>query len=1166
MHPIAAAAARLRADETQGGLLDRARDGRTGAELRGAAGFTLALRLALLAERLRRPLVLATPDIRRARTLARDLGALSRTALPGEVQALVLPALLGEPYALVKPHDVACRERVATLEALREPLPEGGARALVVPAEALLNPLPPPETAARAALVLEVGAEVPPKDVVARLVEAGYETTDIVSTWGDVSHRGAVLDVFPPDAEAPVRAEYWGDEITELRTFDPATQRSTGHVARVRVGALREAPADREAARRFGARVRDRIRYGMAPRVVETVLDELDAHGSFPGFEVLRFAVERGTSPLVHVPGALVACDRPDLVEAELRRAREAFTAEWTEELQPFLPGPDEVLRPIDDVLHEVVAGAHVLVPDVAWDRPGSARDVLQGGAQAAPHHGGDLGRCLRDLRTHLEGGGSAGLVLASPGRLERVREVLHESGLGGRIAWTEGADARPADLDALPPGSLTLGRGLIEAGARLGDLLVLSEGDVFGDVPPPRKEGAPRKKASAAFTSDLRDLKKGDFIVHADHGIGRFDGLATMGDGEAQRDFVVIVYEGGDKLYVPLDRLDLVEKYSGVGGLSVRVDRLGGATWEKVRSSVKRAMVDMTRELLDLYAARKTVKGFRFSQDGEWQREFEDAFAHEETEDQATSIADVKADMTSERPMDRLVVGDVGYGKTEVAMRAAFKAVMDGKQAAVLAPTTVLALQHDATFTRRMAAWPVKIELLSRFRTDAQVRETLKRLKEGECDIAIGTHRLLSKDVVFKDLGLLVVDEEQRFGVRHKERLKALRKEVDVLTLTATPIPRTLSMALSGLRDMSVIETPPVGRHAVMTYVLPFSVEVAAAACRQELERGGQVYFVHDRVQSIYSMSNLVRRLVPGARIGVAHGQLPERELESVMVSFLQGDVDVLVATTVIENGLDVARANTLIVNRADRHGLSQLYQLRGRVGRSERQAHAYFFVPAKRLLSHEARRRLAALQEFTELGSGFRIAALDLEIRGAGNLLGGEQHGHIAALGFDMYVKLLEDTVRELTGQEAVADFRATVNVPMDLRLPPSYVPDENQRLMIYKRFATARDADRVAQLAQEVRDRYGEKSPDALERLAEHARLRVRAESVRIHSIEADGRLVKVKLTPDTKVHPNALMRVLKERPGATFSPDGLLTVRFKDPLPPAEAAWDLLRDLA
>ncbi len=537
---------------------------------------------------------------------------------------------------------------------------------------------------------------------------------------------------------------------------------------------------------------------------------------------------------------------------------------------------------------------------------------------------------------------------------------------------------------------------------------------------------GAPPTKA---FLSDLRDLKIGDLVVHVDHGIGTFVGLKQIGVGEAMQEFLELRYAGEDKLFVPVERLDLVQKFTGA--TRPPVDRLGGASWDRAKSKVKKAMRDMAEELLKLYAARKTVQGHAFSPDSHWQQEFEDAFEYELTPDQKSAVIDIKRDMESPTPMDRLLCGDVGYGKTEVAMRAAFKAVMDGKQVAVLAPTTVLAFQHQKTLRERFAGFPVRIDMVSRFRSKAEQAESLSDLAAGKVDIIVGTHRLLSKDVQFRDLGLLVVDEEQRFGVAHKEKIKQLRRKVDVLTMTATPIPRTLNMSLVGIRDMSVIETPPKDRLSIQTNVVKFDQEIIRRAVRSELERGGQVYFVHNRVESIFSIGNLVQRLVPEARVVIGHGQMNEEALERAMLDFVGRKFDILVATTIVENGLDIPNANTIIINRADRYGLSQLYQLRGRVGRSDRPAYAFLLIPPEDNLSPVAKKRLAAIRDFSDLGSGFRVAALDLEIRGAGNMLGGEQSGHIEAIGFEMYMKLLEETVRELKGEELEDDLRATVNL---------------------------------------------------------------------------------------------------------------------------------------
>jgi transcription-repair coupling factor (superfamily II helicase) len=633
---------------------------------------------------------------------------------------------------------------------------------------------------------------------------------------------------------------------------------------------------------------------------------------------------------------------------------------------------------------------------------------------------------------------------------------------------------------------------------------------------------------------------------VHVDHGIGVFVGLKRIELGHETQEFMELRYAGDDKLFVPVERLDLVQRYTGA--TRPALDRLGGTTWEKAKTRVKKAMRDMAEELLKLYAARKAVPGHAFSNDTHWQQEFEDAFEWELTPDQRNAIVDIKSDMESPSTMDRLLCGDVGYGKTEVAMRAAFKAVMDGKQVALLAPTTVLAFQHLKTLKDRFAAFPVRIDMVSRFRSKAEQKQVLQDLAAGKVEVIVGTHRLLSKDVQFRDLGLLIVDEEQRFGVAHKERIKQMRKRVDVLTMTATPIPRTLNMSLAGIRDMSIIETPPKDRLSIQTQVVKFDQAVISRAIRTELERSGQVYFVHNRVESIYSLGNLITRLVPEARIAIAHGQMGEEELERVMVDFVAHKYDVLLATTIIENGLDIPNANTMIVNRSDRYGLSQLYQLRGRVGRSDRRAYAYLLIPPEESLSPVAKKRLAAIREFSDLGSGFRVAALDLEIRGAGNLLGGEQSGHIEAVGFDMYMKLLETTIKELKGEEIEDDIRANVNLRVDLRIEESYVPDMNQRLTVYRRMAAVRSEDELKRLMEEVRDRYGT-PPDSVLNLAEYASIRVLADRIGLESLDREAQFVVLKFRPDARLDPAWLYRVVQERRDLALIPPGSLKLDLR-----------------
>jgi transcription-repair coupling factor (superfamily II helicase) len=756
-----------------------------------------------------------------------------------------------------------------------------------------------------------------------------------------------------------------------------------------------------------------------------------------------------------------------------------------------------------------------------------------------------EVSRAIEEARTTL-------FVMPSLGVAERIVEILNEYKIETRLTFT----TEVSDPTSWRPVIVTVGH--VSGGFELPQsrLVVHVEADVFdetadsGDRRPAAAERSQktaekkkRKSKAAAFLSDFRDLKPNDYVVHIDHGVARFGGLQTLDLGPRTGEFMLLFYADEAKLYVPVERLDLVQRYSSAEGHQPQLDRLGGLGWQKTKAKAKRAMRDMADELLRLYAERKLVGGYAFAADTPWQQEFEDGFPFVLTPDQETAIEDVKKDMEEAVPMDRLLCGDVGYGKTEVAMRAAFKSVMEGKQAAILTPTTVLAYQHYDTFRNRFAPFPVKVELLSRFRSSKEQKEVVKRIEAGEVDVIIGTHRILSKDVQFKDLGLVVVDEEQRFGVAHKERLKHLKKKVDVLTLSATPIPRTLNMSLSGMRDMSLIETPPRDRLAIQTQVVQFSESVIKSAIDLELSRGGQVFFIHNRVETIETIAALVKRLVPNARMAVGHGQMNEKEMERVMLDFIDYKYDVLVATTIIENGIDIPRANTIIINRADHYGLSQLYQLRGRVGRSSRRAYAYLLIPSEQELSPIARRRLAAIREFSDLGAGFRIAALDLELRGAGNLLGGEQSGHMEALGFDLYTQMLERTVAELQGEEVEDETSVTLNLGVDVAIPEDYISDMGQRLRTYKRVSSARDEATLNAIRTETEDRYG-RIPEPVDRLFDYARLRRVAEELGIVSIDKTPDGVAVKFSEKARISPEKLGVFVKENEGAVFTPNGVL----------------------
>ncbi len=858
---------------------------------------------------------------------------------------------------------------------------------------------------------------------------------------------------------------------------------------------------------------------------------------------LLPFGVPAGgvrlAIPQILPPHWLVVID-PDAALTEMDRALSVKTALHAE----GDPLDAQAERAFDNFVDPDVLRAYLSrsertdLLEIAPDAPS-----IHIGSRPTPQYRGDL----KQLRGALkEAAGKTFILLGTPGRAQRLAETLFEGGV---------ATGEEAGVEV---GSGHLSRGVEFLHSRL---TLLADGDVFPEEVHVHK----RRNVIRSFLSDFRDLKPGDYVVHEDHGIGRFVGLESLHVLGSDTEFMVVSYQGGDLLRVPVESFHRIQKHRAAEASNPSLDKLGGTGWTKTKSRVRKAMRDMAAELLKVHAQRKTVPGFAFSPASPWMSEFESAFEYEETPDQKKAIDDVFADMSSPTPMDRLVCGDVGYGKTEVAMRAAMRAVADGKQVVVLSPTTVLAFQHLQTFRRRFAPFPVTTEMVSRLRSAKENREVLLRAKEGKVDIVIGTHRVLSKDVEFKDLGLVVVDEEQRFGVAAKERLKQRRTSIDNLTLSATPIPRTLQMGLSGLRDMSVIETPPRDRLAIQTMVVKFSKDLIATAIRQELEREGQVYVVHNRVESIYSLASMIKELVPEARVVVGHGGMTESELEKSMLAFVEGRADVLVATTIVENGLDVPRANTLIVHRADRFGLAQLYQLRGRVGRSDRPAFAYLMVPPGRVLSEVAQRRLAAIREFSDLGSGFRLAALDLEMRGAGNLLGGEQSGHILAVGLDLYLKLLGDAVREMqVGGETGLPERTVLNLRIDLRLNPTYIAEARDRILIYKRAADAAREEDVRAIEIDLRDRFGPPPQDAIDLIA-YSSLRVQAEGLGISRLDRAGSRLDLFFGDAPPIDSGRLARLVAAWPGAKAGAYGKTLSVPLSPGPPLDATRFVLERL-
>ncbi|HYN10797.1 MAG TPA: transcription-repair coupling factor [Vicinamibacterales bacterium] len=1091
-----------------------------------------------------------------------SLQGLSRADAEGVV--LPFPSQEVDPYRGLAPHLEVVSARARALHGLAT----GTAKVIIASARALLPRVSHPDRLRAAGLSLAPGFEISPQDLGARLAEAGFTPEDPVDEHGEFCVRGGVVDFYPAADAQPIRLEFIGDIVESVRRYDAATQRSLAGLDRVVVSPQRELiewrSDDEVRSERRGASVSPQAtgasRGAGVPDDQEEVRPERrgasgppQATGASRGAGVPDDQeLDRSATVIDYArsAGAVVVVFESDDVADRGRKLEEQWrsSASDMEARGRQVPDYETLAAGWDDLAGWLSSARHVTQLAIEEGQTGTSHVAC---LPTLEYHG-RIADWVDEIKKARERGDRVVFVADTPGRAERVVELLGDYEVRARAMSVDDDLEFAAVL--VTTGSLSRGFHLADAG-----LLIFAETDLFEEE---RRVHERRRSAARTFISDFRDLKLNDLVVHIDNGVGKFVGLKRLSVGPldpatgkpTEQEFMELRYSDDDKLFIPLERLDLVQKYTG--GANPALDRLGGTTWEKAKTRVRKTMRDMAEELLKLYAARKAVTGHAFSANSHWQQEFDDAFEYDLTPDQQSAISDITRDMEQPTPMDRLLCGDVGYGKTEVAMRAAFKAVIDGKQVAFLAPTTVLAFQHLRTLRERFAGFPVRIELISRFRSKQEQKDLVTQLGSGQIDITVGTHRLLSKDVAFRDLGLLVVDEEQRFGVAHKERLKQLRKRVDVLTMTATPIPRTLNMSLVGIRDMSVIETPPRDRLAIQTQVVRFDAAVITRAILTELERGGQVYFVHNRVESIYSMGNLVTRLVPDAKLAIAHGQLNEDELERVMVDFVAHRYDILLATTIVENGLDIPNANTIVVNRADRYGLAQLYQLRGRVGRSDRRAYAYLLIPAEQTLSPIARRRLAAIREFSDLGSGFRIAALDLEIRGAGNLLGGEQSGHIEAVGFDMYMKLLEQTIRELKGEEIEDDRRAAVNLRIDLRIDETYIPDMNQRLSAYRRMASARSVEEVQTVLEELQDRYGV-PPVSVRNLAQYARIRLMADRIGLEGVDREGAIVVLKFRQDARVEPARLPRLIQSRGDLTLVPPGVLRIDLDKPV---EAAPD------
>jgi transcription-repair coupling factor (superfamily II helicase) len=1085
-------------------LLDLLPDERLQALLRARSSVTVPdparpFLLASLVRHLRSPVLAITARQEEAEQLARDIHAfLGRTGADVFPGWEVLP---GEPLS---PSIETMGRRLHVLSRLH-----GGDNFVIVTTAQGITQLVAPPGHALDPVVLKEGESVDLDAMLDRFVEMGYERNYIVERRGEFALRGGIVDVFPPAAERPVRAELWGDEIASLRQFALASQRSLDPIEQVSVAPCRELRADddtRARAAELAGSSGDPALHQLAEGVIEA------------GAERLLPLLTGGLRPL---PSFLPSGTPVAILEPKRVRDRADEVLDQVGEWSQISKMTEVHYEPLDDVLESLET--RLLISSFV-DPDSESLPVETWTAMA-----GKPELLMERVKSLIKNGYRAVVAASLQETAERLQQNLRSTvGVSfdvSEVAPSEDAPAGGAIVVA------DLARGFVLPWAALA---LVAESDLTG-----RRSGAARRRIQAKRreTSGPLDLAAGDLVVHEVHGIGRYIEMVDRELLGVHREYLVIEYLKGDRLYVPSDQVDLVSKY--VGGELPRMSRLGSNEWAKTKARVGRRAREIAQELVKLYADRMRAKGYAFGPDTPWQRELEDAFPYEETPDQLRAIDEVKDDMEKDLPMDRLVCGDVGYGKTEIAVRAAFKAVAGGKQVAVLVPTTILAQQHHATFADRFKNFPVRVEMLSRFLSAAEAKKVIADLGEGKVDVVVGTHRLLGKDIKFSDLGLVIVDEEQRFGVEQKERLKQLRTSVDILTLTATPIPRTLEMAMSGIRDMSVVDTPPEDRHPVMTYVGDFDEETLSSAIRRELLRDGQVFYVHHRVDTIQAAARRIQELVPDARVSVAHGQMDEHQLEQTMLEFGDAKTNVLVCTTIIESGLDIPTVNTLIVERSDLLGLSQMYQLRGRVGRAHERAYAYLFFPPERALTEQAHERLKTIAEHTGLGSGFRIAMRDLEIRGAGNLLGAEQHGHISEVGFDLYVKLMSQAVEEAKGSlPAGLEGEVRIDLPLNAYIPQGYVADENLRLESYRRIASARDDEELAEVRAELMDRYGSPVPDVVEALFEVARLRTLMAGLGITEAATVARNLRIR---PIELEDSRQIRMQRILPEATWRPE-------------------------
>ncbi len=1126
-----------------------------------------------------RPVLVLVPSAKAGDAFLDDLrAALGDPTENGRVR--VFPHHDTHPYERFSPQPFLVAQR---MDALYRWLASAEPAAAVEPAPVVVAPWTalalrvPARASVRARSVhLEVGQTIDRDALVQILVSAGYTRVPLVEERGELAVRGGILDLYPPQRARPLRVELLGDEVESIREFDPASQRSQQTLGYAVAPPPQEILLDRSLVIERSDTIRELARsQGIEARAVDELVNALLRGHLPPGVEALAPLLQPALETVLDfLPrDTLIVVDDPEAGRDSLLKYAATMLEDFDMAIERgrVVSPPDELALNADDLLQQIRERKPVGLErlDIVEPRGREERYTVR----ATGHD--ELRRALAKERTGetplaplveriagwRESRWRTVLTASSLSQAERLRHLLAEHGIDTRAVTEPRPVWRWSRAGRVEVRIAHVSKGFV---LPIEALAVVTEEEIFG---PREKRRARSQWPEAAAVESLGHLAPGDYLVHAEHGIGIYRGLVKLTLRGVEDEFLRIAYAEDARLFVPVHRLNLIHRYAGSDGQVPRIDRLGGSTWEKAKRSIRKSMRDMAAELISVHAARELAPGHAFSPRDSLLEEFEATFPYEETPDQLAAIEETLADLQRPKPMDRIVCGDVGYGKTEVAVRATFRAVMDGKQVAVLVPTTILCQQHEATFRQRFDGYPVVIESLSRFRGDRDARNVREGLADGKIDVVIGTHRLLQKNVRFRDLGLLVVDEEHRFGVAHKERIKQLKKTVDVVTLTATPIPRTLQLAFTGLRDLSVIETPPADRLAIRTQLSRFSESMVREVILREMRRGGQIFYVHNRVKSIGAVHEMLTRTLPEARIIVAHGQLPERELESRMLRFLDGEADVLLCTTIIESGLDIPRANTIVIDQADKLGLAQLYQLRGRVGRSSQRAYAYLLIPKQEALSNDAERRLEAIQDLSELGSGFRLANLDLEIRGAGDLLGEEQSGNVATVGYDTYMEMLQETIDELRGEVHEPELDPEIRLPVSARLPEDYVADVSQRLVLYKRLASCRDDAEVGRIGDELLDRFGP-LPDVATHLIEVIRLKILARRLGVVVVDTQADELVLTAGEQSKVDPDRLVNLLTQAgAGLRVTPGHKIyaIAPVHDPAALLEAARQLFKNL-